>query len=60
MKKYLKYLLGTIIFFIVYTTIEYVVTENINWKMVIVSTLLYAFLYTLIDLIFNKVISNTK
>ncbi len=60
MKKYLKYLLGTIIFFIVYTTIEYVMTENINWKMVIVSTLLYAFLYTLIDLIFNKVISNTK
>lgn len=53
MKKYLKYLLGTIIFFIVYTTIEYVMTENINWKMVIVSTLLYAFLYTLIDLIFN-------
>lgn len=60
MKKYLKYLLGTIIFFIAYTTIEYVMTENINWKMVIVSTLLYAFLYTLIDLIFNKVISNTK
>ena len=60
MKKYLKYLFGTIIFFIVYTTIEYVMTENINWKMVIVSTLVYAFLYTLIDLIFNKVISNTK
>lgn len=37
-----------------YTTAEYLLTKDINWEMVIVATILYAILYTTVDLICNK------
>lgn len=54
MKKWIKYLISTVILGIVYTIAEYLLTKDINWKMVIVATILYAILYTTVDLICNK------
>ena len=54
MKRWIKYLISTIIFGIVYTLVEYLLNKSINWKMVIVTTITYAIFYTTIDLISNK------
>ena len=53
-KKWMKYLINTIIFCIIYMIVEYLLTKNINWKMIIASTIIYAILYTATDLISNK------
>lgn len=54
MKKVFKYLISTVIFCTIYTIITYLLTKNINWKLVIVATIIYATFYTLIDLICNR------
>ena len=54
MKKGFKYLINTIVFGIIYMMVTYLLTKNINWKLVIVTTMIYATFYTLIDLICNK------
>lgn len=54
MKKWIKYFISTVIFGTIYTIVEYLLTKDINWKMVIVAIVLYAILYTTIDLICNK------
>lgn len=54
MKKWIKYLMSTIIFCVLYTTITYLVTKNISFKMVAITTIIYAVLYTTIDLICDK------
>ena len=54
MKKWIKYLMSTVVFGIMYTIVEYLLTKDINWKLVIVATIMYAILYTTIDLICNK------
>ena len=54
MNRWIKYLISTIIFGIVYTLVEYLLNKNINWKMVIVTTITYTILYITIDLISNK------
>lgn len=56
MKKWMKYLISTIIFGITYTIVVYLLNKNINWKMVIVTTIIYAVFYTIIDLGCNKLI----
>lgn len=53
----MKYLINTIIFCIIYMIVEYLLTKNINWKMIIASTIIYAILYTATDLISNKLTS---
>lgn len=57
MKKRIKYLINTIIFCIIYMIVEYLLTKNINWKMIITSTIIYAIIYTATDLISNKLTS---
>ncbi len=57
MKKWMKYLINTIIFCIIYMIVEYLLTKNINWKMIIASTIIYSILYTATDLISNKLTS---
>ena len=54
MQKRMKYLISTGVFCIIYTVAEYLLTGNINWKMVIVATVVYAVLYAAVDLFCNK------
>ena len=54
MKKWIKYLTSTVVFSVIYTIAEYLLTKNINWKMVVIATIIYAILYTTIDLTFKK------
>lgn len=54
MKKWIKYLMSIIIFCVLYTTITYLVTKNISFKMVAITTIIYAVLFTTIDLICDK------
>lgn len=60
MKKWIKYLVSTVVFFVVYTLMEYLLTKSINWKMIIVTTIIYGVLYTTIDLICDKYIKKVK
>lgn len=57
MKKYVKYLISTVVFFTVYTLIEYLLTKNLNWRDAIITTIIYSVCYTSVDLIFNKKLS---
>lgn len=57
MKKWTKYLMSTIIFCIVYTMVTYLLTKNISFKMIAITTLVYAIFYTVTDLICNKLSS---
>lgn len=54
MKNYIKYIISTIAFFVVYSLLEYLFSEKIDWKMVITTTIIYAILNTGCYLIFNK------
>ena len=54
MKKGFKYLINTIIFCTIYTMVTYLLTKNINWKLVIITTMIYVTFYILIDLICNR------
>lgn len=57
MKKWMKYLMSTIIFCFLYTTITYLLIKNISFKMIIITTIIYAIIYTATDLICNKLLS---
>ncbi len=57
MKKWTKYLMSTIIFCIVYTMVTYLLTKNISFKMIVITTLVYTIFYTVTDLICNKLSS---
>lgn len=57
MKKWTKYLMSTIIFCIVYTMVTYLLTKNISFKIIAITTLVYAIFYTATDLICNKLSS---
>ena len=54
MKKWIKYLISLFAFGITYILIEYLFSKNIDWKMVIVATIMYAVLYIVMDFIFNE------
>ena len=54
MKKWIKYLISIVVFSIMYIVVEYLLTKDINWKMVIVATIIYAIIYTIFDSICNK------
>lgn len=54
MKKWIKYLISPFAFGITYILIEYLFSKNIDWKMVIVATIMYTVLYIVIDYICNK------
>lgn len=57
MKKWMKYLMSTIIFCALYTTITYLLTKNISFKMIAITTIIYVIIYTATDLICNKLLS---
>lgn len=44
MNKWIATIVSTIIFFGIYTLLEYLFSESINWKMAIISTIIYAIL----------------
>ncbi len=54
MKKWIKYLTSTVVFSVIYTIAEYLLTKNINWKMIITATVLYSALYAATDFICEK------
>lgn len=54
MKKWIKYITSTVVFSVIYTIAEYLLTENISWKMVVATSIIYFILYTTIDLTFTK------
>lgn len=54
MKKYIKYLINIVVFGIIYTLVMYLFSKSINWKMVFVTTIIYAVSYIVTDLICDK------
>ena len=60
MKKWIKYLISVVVFLVVYALIEYLLTKSVNWKMIIVTTIIYGVLYTTMDLICDKYIKEVK
>ena len=60
MKEYMKYIISTIVFLVVYTLVSYLLTKNIYFKMIIITSIVYAISYTTIDLVCNKISSKSK
>lgn len=56
MKKWMKYLTSTIVFGFLYTVAEYLLSKDIDWKMVIVTTIIYIIFYIIVDLVWNKLL----
>ena len=54
MKNWLKYIISAVIFFVVFIGLEYLLTKNIEWDMVIASTLLYYILNAVFHTILDK------
>lgn len=54
MKKWIKYITSTVAFSVIYTIAEYLLAENISWKMVVATSIIYFILYTMIDLTLKK------
>jgi len=54
MQNWVKYLVSTVIFGLTYIAVEYLFYKNIDWKVVIVATILYGVLNTGISKIVNK------
>ena len=57
MKGFFKYLISTVVFCLVYSLMEYLFTKNIDFKMVIVSTIMYGIIYPIVDLVCAKLVS---
>ena len=60
MKEYMKYIISTIVFLVVYTLVSYLLTKNIDFKMIIITSIVYAISYITIDLVCNKISSKSK
>lgn len=54
MKKYIKYLINIVVFEIIYILVMYLFSKSINWKMVFVTTIIYAVSYIVTDLVCAK------
>lgn len=52
----MKYLASTIVFGFLYTVAEYLLSKDIDWKMVIVTTIIYIVFYIIVDLVWNKLL----
>lgn len=44
MKEYMKYIISTIVFLVVYTLVSYLLTKNIDFKMIIITSIVYQYL----------------
>lgn len=60
MKKLIKYLISTAIFGFVYTLVLYLLTKSIDWKMIVITIIIYGILYSVIDLVWNRLMVNKK
>ncbi len=58
MKNWIKYLISTIVFGIVYTLALYLFTKNINLKLIILTTILYGITYIAINILYNNTRKN--
>ena len=58
MKNWIKYLISTIVFGIVYTLALYLFTKNINLKLIILTTILYGITYTTVNTLYNNTRKN--
>ena len=54
MKNWVKYLVSTVTFGLIYIVVEYLFYKNIDWKVVVVATILYGVLNIGISKIVNK------
>lgn len=54
MKKYIKYLINIVVFEIIYILVMYLFSKSISWKMVFVTTIIYAVSYIVTDLVCDK------
>lgn len=54
MKDSVKYFVSTIIFFIVYTLIEWLFMGRIDWKVTILATIIYGITNTLCHMLLVK------
>ena len=54
MKKNIKYLINIVVFEIIYILVMYLFSKSINWKMVFVTTIIYAVSYIVTDLVCDK------
>ena len=50
----MKYFISTGAFCIIYTAAEYLLTGNVDWKMLVAATAAYAVLYASADLLCSK------
>ncbi len=54
MKNWVKYLISTIAFGLIYVLMEYLFSKSIDWKMVVVATIIYGVLNIVAPIIANK------
>ena len=54
MKDWVKHLIGTVAFGLIYALMGYLFTKNIDWKIIIVATLIYALSSIIIHIIDKK------
>ena len=54
MKNWVNCLIGTVVFGLIYTLMEYLFFISINWRMVIGTTIIYGVLNTIFYIIANK------
>ena len=57
MKGFIKYLISTVVFCLVYSLMQYLFDKNIDWKMIIVSTIIYGIIYPVVDIACAKLVS---
>ena len=54
MKDWIKYLISAVTFGIVYVAMEYIFTRNIEWKTIIVTTIIYGILNAILNIVAKK------
>ena len=60
MNRWLKYLLSTIIFGIVYGVMNYIYYKEISWLMILIAVIIYFVLYLVLDIISEKLTKANK
>lgn len=54
MKNWVKYIISAVIFFIIYTGLQYLFIKNIEWDIIILSTIIYFILNTICHILVDK------
>ena len=56
MKNFIKYVISVVIFFCIYVSMQLLFVKSINWRVVIVSTIMYAILNTVCHVLLDKIV----